>query len=91
MYNIYIYIYIYTYIYIFACKKIYKMCLQGFLNGFLKIRWKETDKCYLLITNDKYLGIHIGESIIESSDCEKLLGSKINSKLPFWLSCWISI
>ena len=35
------------------------------------------------MTNDKYLGIHIGESIIESSDCEKLLGSKINSKLHF--------
>ena len=31
--------------------------------------------------------IHIVEIIIKSSDCEKLLGVKIDSKLHFWWSC----
>ena len=36
---------------------------------------------------DKYSEIYIGEFIIKSSDCEKLLGIKIHSKLHFWWSC----
>ena len=42
-----------------------------------------TDKCQLLLSNDEYSEIHIGDSIIESSICEKLLGVKIDSKLRF--------
>ena len=42
-----------------------------------------TDKCHLLLTKDKSSQIHIGDSIIESSTCEKLLGIKIDSKLCF--------
>ena len=42
-----------------------------------------TDKCHLLLTKDKSSEIHIGDSIIESSTCEKLLGIKIDSKLLF--------
>ena len=50
LYNIYIinniYIYIYTYVYIHIYMYIYinKMQLQGFSNGFLKVKLKETDK-----------------------------------------------
>ena len=40
IYYIYIYIYIYIYMYIY----INKMQLQGFSNGFLKVKLKETDK-----------------------------------------------
>ena len=36
-----------------------------------------------LITKDKSSEIHIGKSIIKSSDCEKLLGIKIDPKLHF--------
>ena len=41
------------------------------------------DKCHLLLSKDKSSEIHVGESIIKSADCEKLLGIKINSKLRF--------
>ena len=37
----------------------------------------------LIITKVKSPEIHIGESIIKSSDCEKLLGIKIDSELDF--------
>ena len=58
-----------------------KMELQDFSNGFLKIKQKETQ--INLITKDKSSEIHIGEPIIKSSDCEKLLDIKINSELHF--------
>ena len=57
------------------------MELQSFSNGFLKIKRKESQ--INLITKDKSSEIHIGESIIKSSDCEKLLRIKIDSKLHF--------
>ena len=34
-------------------------------------------------SKDKSSEIHIGQSIIKSSDCEKLLGIKIDLKLHF--------
>ena len=37
----------------------------------------------LIMTKDKSSEIHISESIIKSSDFEKLLGIKIDSKLHF--------
>ena len=42
-----------------------------------------TDNCHLLMTKDKSLEISIGESIVKSSDCKKLLGIKFDSKLHF--------
>ena len=42
-----------------------------------------TDKCHFLLSKDESSEIHIGDSIIESSTCEKLLGIKIDSKLRF--------
>ena len=57
------------------------MELQDFYNGFLKIKRKETQ--INIITKDKSSEIHIGQSIIKSSDCEKLPDIKIDSKLHF--------
>ena len=42
-----------------------------------------TDKCYLLLSKDESSEIHIGNSKIESSICEKLFGINIDSKLHF--------
>ena len=44
---------------------------------------ENTDKCYLLLSKDGSSEINIGDSMIESSTCEKLLGIKIDSKLRF--------
>ena len=44
---------------------------------------RNTDKYHLLLSKDESSEIHIGDSIIESSTCEKLLGIKIDSKLRF--------
>ena len=52
------------------------MELQSFSDGFLKIKRKEAQ--IILITKDKSSEVHIGESIIKNSDCEKLLGIKID-------------
>ena len=60
------------------------MELQDFPNGFLKIKRKETQ--INVINKDKSSEIHISESIIKNSDCEKLLDIKIDSKLQFWWS-----
>ena len=57
------------------------MELQSFSNGFIKIKRKEVQ--INLITKDKSSEIDIAESIIKSSDWEKLLGIKIDSKLHF--------
>ena len=35
------------------------------------------------MTKDKSSEIHIGDIFVKSSCCEKLLGIKIHSKLPF--------
>ena len=42
-----------------------------------------TDRCHLLLSKYESSEIHIGDSIVESSTCEKLLAIKIDSKLCF--------
>ena len=42
-----------------------------------------TDKCHLLLRKDESSEIHIGDSIIKSSTCEKLLGNEIDLKFRF--------
>ena len=37
----------------------------------------------LIMTNDKSSEVHIGESIVKSSGCEKVLRIKTDSKLHF--------
>ena len=41
------------------------------------------DKCHLLVSTNEKTKINIGEFSIENSDCEKLLGVKIDNKLTF--------
>ena len=41
------------------------------------------DKCYLMLSKDESSETHTGDSLIESSTCEKLLGIKTDSKLHF--------
>ena len=40
----------------------------------------------LIMTKDKSSEIYIGEFIVKSSDCEKVPGIKIDSKLHLWWS-----
>ena len=42
-----------------------------------------TDKCHLIISTDELIEIRVGESLIKSSTCEKLLDVKIGNKLNF--------
>ena len=37
-----------------------------------------TDKYHLIVSTDEPIEIGVGESLIKSSTCEKLLGIKIN-------------
>ena len=60
------------------------MELRGFSNGFLKSNEKKKPRINAYYNDqDKSSEIHIGESMIKSSDCVKLLGMKIDSKLNF--------
>ena len=42
-----------------------------------------TDKCHLIVSTDEPIEIRVGESLIKSSTCEKLLGIKTDNKLNF--------
>ena len=42
-----------------------------------------TDKCHLTVSTDEPIEIRVGESLIKSSSCEKLLCTKIDNKLNF--------
>ena len=44
---------------------------------------KNADKCHLIVSTYEPIEIRVGESLIKSSICEKLLGMKIDSKLNF--------
>ena len=59
-----------------AAAKLFKWFSDNQMKG-------NTDKCHLLLSKDESSEIHIGDSIIESSTCEKLLAIKIDSKLRF--------
>ena len=59
-----------------AAAKLFKWFSDNQMKG-------NTDKCHLLLSKDESSEIHIRDSIMESSTCEKLLGIKIDSKLRF--------
>ena len=46
------------------------------------------DKCHLFVSTNEKAKINIGEFSIENSDCEKLLGAKIDNNLRF--DCHVS-
>ena len=41
------------------------------------------DKCHVLVSTNKPVGIKIGEYPIDNSECEKLFGVKIDANLDF--------
>ena len=45
-----------------------------------------TDKCHLIVSTDEPIEIRVGESLIKSSACEKLLGIKTDNKFNFFKS-----
>ena len=47
------------------------------------------DKCHLLVSTNEKTKINIVEFSIENSDCEKLLGAKIDNNLRF--DCHVSL
>ena len=49
-----------------------------FKNNTLK---NNVDKCHVLVSTNKPIGIKIGDYTIDNSECEKLLGVKIDVKL----------
>ena len=57
-----------------AAAKLFKWFSDNQMKG-------KTDKCHLLLSKDESSEILIGDSAIESSTCEKLLGIKTDSKL----------
>ena len=54
--------------------------LKWFSNNQMKAN---KDKCHLLLRNKEKVTIKIGETEIKSSNCEKLLGIKIDNNLTF--------
>ena len=54
--------------------------LKWFSNNQMKAN---KDKCHLLLSNKKRLTMKIGETVIKSGNCEKLLEIKIYDKLTF--------
>ena len=45
--------------------------------------WGNTEKCHLIMITDQSANFQLGGSLIERSDCEKMLGVKIDYKLNF--------
>ena len=41
------------------------------------------NKCHVLVSTNKHVGIKIGDYTIDNSECEKLLGVKIDVNLNF--------
>ena len=56
-----------------------KIC-EWFSNNQMK---GNSGKCHVIPSSNEPAKIQIGESLIESTNCEKLLGVKIDSKLSF--------
>ena len=43
----------------------------------------KTEKCHLIMSTDQSVNSQLGGSLTERSDCEKMLGVKIDYKLNF--------
>ena len=41
------------------------------------------DKCYLIVSKNENMSMHIGQVKIKNTNCEKLLGIKVDSRLDF--------
>ena len=56
------------------------LCLNGSKIIVLK---SNVDKCHVLVSMNKPVGIKIGDYTIDNKKCEKLLGAKIDVNLNF--------
>ena len=57
---------------------------DALFNQFKNNRLKNNvDKCHVLVSTSKPLGIKVGDYTIDNSECEKLLGVKIDQNLNF--------
>ena len=57
---------------------------DALINWFKSNRLKNSfDKCYVLVSTNKPVGIKIGDYTIDNNECEKLLGAKIDVNLNF--------
>ena len=41
------------------------------------------DKCHLIVSRNKNISMHVGPFEIKNTNCEKLLGIKVDSRLNF--------
>ena len=61
-----------------------KQASDPLFNWFKNIRLKNNvDKCHVLVSTNKPVGIKIGDYTIDNSKCKKLLGVKIDVNLIF--------
>ena len=57
---------------------------DALFNWFKNNRLKNNvDKCHVLVSTNKPVGIKVGDYTIDNSECEKLLGVKIDVNLNF--------
>ena len=57
---------------------------DALFNWFKNNRLKNNvDKCHVLVSTNKPVGIKVGDYTIDNSECEKLLGVKIDANLNF--------
>ena len=57
---------------------------DALFNWFKNNRLKNNvDKCHVLVSTSKPVGIKVGDYAIDNSECEKLLGLKIDVNLNF--------
>ena len=57
---------------------------EDLFNWFKNNRFKSNaDKCHVLVSTNKSIGVNIGNYTIDNSECEKLLGVKIDVNLNF--------
>ena len=62
----------------------FKQGSDALFNWFKNNRLKNNvDKCHVLVSTSKPLGIKVGDYTIDNSECEKLLGVKIDVNLNF--------
>ena len=59
-----------------SVKKLFKKFSDNQMQG-------NSGKCHLILSTNELAQIQIGESLIKSTNCEKLLGVKIDSKILF--------
>ena len=65
---------------IYTLEKAFSSFFKWFKDNLFK---GNPDKCHLLVSTNEKIKINIGDFSIENSDCEKLLGVKIDNKLTF--------